>query len=166
MLERAIAQNMRLLRVVSRSGLEFTSEDRNRSCPIRRGHRSASQRAGSFFWALIAVAFAGDGFGAEVRLTWNPVDDPRASRYQVHFGQTSRAYAGSVDTTLTTAVISGLTPGQLHYFAVRACTRDGLACSEFSNEVIAAIAPDGEALPVEPCWACLPNEGGWRALLK
>jgi hypothetical protein len=146
--------------------LGFSSEDREGTCLVRRERRGASQRAGTFGWAFIAIAFAGDCLGADVRLTWNAVDDPRESRYQVHFGQTSRTYAGSVDTAQTTAVIGGLTPGQLHYFAVRACTLDGRACSEFSNEVIAAIAADGEVLPVEPCWACLPNHGGWRALLN
>ncbi len=166
MVERAVAPNTRLIRIVSGSGLGFSSEGRNSSCPIRGEHRGASRRSGSLFCAFIAIAFAGDCFGADVRLTWNPVNDPRASRFQVHFGQTSRTYAASLDTIHTTAVISGLTPGQLHYLAVRACTQNGLVCSEFSNEVIVAIAPDGDVRPVEPCWACLPNEGGWRALLK
>ncbi|SDX46365.1 hypothetical protein SAMN05421783_12811 [Thiocapsa roseopersicina] len=166
MLGRAAAPKMRLLRILLGSSLGLTREERGSPCTVRRGRRGAARRAEPFLWALIGFAFAGGCFGADVRLTWNPVNDPRASRYQVHFGQASRTYAGSVDTTETTAVIGGLTPGQLHYLAVRACTRDGLVCSEFSNEVIAAIAADGEALPVEPCWACLPNEGGWRATLN
>lgn len=166
MLERAATPETRLTTPASGSRLGSPSADRENTCLLGGERCSTSRMLESFGWACLAFAFAGDCFGADVRITWNPVDDPRVSRYQVHFGQASRAYVGSVDTTQTTAVISGLTPGQLHYLAVRACTRDGLVCSAFSNEVIAAIAPDGDVLPVEPCWACLPNQGGWRVLLK
>ncbi|UHD18333.1 fibronectin type III domain-containing protein [Thiocapsa bogorovii] len=166
MIEPTATPEARLLMSTIRHRLRSSNEDREEAWFRNHGRRFASRRFVVFGWALTAVSFAGDCFGADVRLTWNPVNDPRAARYQVHFGQTSRTYAGSLDTTQTTVVINGLTPGQLHYFAVRACTQDGRVCSEFSNEVIAAIAADGEALPVEPCWACLPNQGGWRILLK
>ncbi|WP_147430993.1 fibronectin type III domain-containing protein [Thiocapsa rosea] len=166
MLERTATPETRLITAAFGSHLGTRSADRESTGLVAGKCRATSQRIESVGWAFLAFAVSGDCFGADVRVTWNPVDDPRASRYQVHFGQASRTYVGSVDTTQTTAVISGLTPGQLHYLAVRACTADNLACSDFSNEVIAAIAPDGEVLPVEPCWACLPNGGGWRALLK
>lgn len=165
MLEHAATPKTRFLTATFGSRVGLSSGDPEGTGLVSTERRGTPPRLGCFGWAFLALAFAGDCFGADVRVTWNPVDDPRASRYQVHFGQASRTYVGSVETTETTAVISGLNPGQLHYIAVRVCTQDGLACSEFSNEVIAAIAADGEVQPVAPCWACLPNKGGWRATL-
>lgn len=166
MLERATTPEPRLITPAFGPRLESPCADRENTDLFGGERCFTSRKLGWFATAVFGFAFAGDCSSADVRITWNPVEDPRASRYQVHFGQTSRVYVGSVDTIHTTAVISGLTPGQLHYLAVRACTRDGLVCSEFSNEVIAAIGLDGEVTPVEPCWACLPSHGGWRAILK
>ena len=89
---------------------------------------------------------AGVSRAAEIRLAWDPVDDPRVAGYQVHHGPASRDYSDRLDATGPEAVVGGLEPGRRYYFAVRACAADGVTCSGFSNEVSA----EASALPPAP----------------
>jgi hypothetical protein len=143
-----------------------SSACRDGSHLVHREPHAPFQYRGFFGWVLLCLTFAGECSSAEVQLGWDPVDDPRVSRYQVHFGQASRTYTEWVDTTQSSVVIGGYAVGQAHYFAVRACTQDGLSCSTFSDEVIAYIETDGSVVPVQPCRACLPNAGGWRLIFE
>lgn len=82
---------------------------------------------------------------AEVRITWNRVNDNRVAYYEVHYGTASRTYRWKVRSTTLSALVSDLVGGSPYFFAVRACTQDGKLCSAFSREV-----SNGQGLGTSP----------------
>ena len=93
--------------------------------------------------AACLLAAPGPLAAASLELAWDPVEDARVALYQVHYGQQSASYAAKVDTTETSAVVTGLDEGGTYYFAVRACTDGATTCSEFSEEVSTIITVPG-----------------------
>lgn len=71
----------------------------------------------------------------QVTLAWDPVDDSRVARYEVHYGSASKSYQSQVQCTTPQILVTGLTSGATYFFAARACSSDGTLCSAFSNEL-------------------------------
>lgn len=80
----------------------------------------------------------------QVTLAWDPVDDSRVARYEVHYGSASKSYQSQVQSTTAQTQITGLTSGATYFFAARACSSDGTLCSAFSNElsITVPVVPD------------------------
>jgi hypothetical protein len=93
--------------------------------------------------ALLTACGGGGGGGAAVppdaaALAWTPSDDARVTGYRVYYGTQSRAYAqpwgAGIDVGRVEGfVVTGLSPGTRHYFAVTAYDADGNE-SDYSNE--------------------------------
>lgn len=75
----------------------------------------------------------------QIQLAWNPVEDSRVARYELHYGSASKSYQSQVQSTTAAVVVAGLESGSTYFFAARACTSDGSLCSAFSNEVVASV---------------------------
>jgi PKD repeat protein len=84
---------------------------------------------------------------AEVTLAWEPVEAAQPIAYELHYGRPGGPFDQVLKTTSTTLTVPDLTPGASYCFAVRACPPDESVCSEFSNEVCAAVP---EPTLVEP----------------
>lgn len=104
-------------------------------------------RFGRHFGLLtLLCAGAQSALANDIALAWDAVADTRVALYEVHYGQGSGAYVASLDSATTEATITGLTPGETYFFAVRACDQARAECSEYSNEVSSRIpAPAPEA---------------------
>ena len=59
----------------------------------------------------------------QVTLSWNAI--PGAEYYRVYYGTTPGSYGAPVRENGTTCTVTGLTPGQVYYFAVRAMVDRG-----------------------------------------
>jgi PKD repeat protein len=97
---------------------------------------------------LSALSDAANAAAGEVKLAWDLVPDSRVSLYEVHHGQQSGHYDDGItvaDSQTNTVTVVGLEGGLTYYFAVRACTEGRALCSDFSNEVSAAISPSAPA---------------------
>jgi hypothetical protein len=80
---------------------------------------------------------------AAVTLQWDA--SARATRYRLYYGLRSLDYDTVLETgAATSAVVSGLTPGAIYFFAATALNAAGE--SGFSNEV-QAIIPPGDTIP-------------------
>jgi hypothetical protein len=75
--------------------------------------------------------------GGDIRVSWNPV--PEAEKYRVFYGlSTASVTIDGGETTGTSRLISGLTPGVTYYFVVQA--GNGVGWSG-NSEIIPATAP-------------------------
>jgi hypothetical protein len=71
----------------------------------------------------------------DVTLSWDGNSEPDIAGYKVYHGTASRAYTVTRDAgNVITYKITGLTYGQMYYFAVTALDTQGLE-SDYSNEV-------------------------------
>lgn len=88
---------------------------------------------------LLIVSFP--AFAADVNLAWDAVQDARVIEYEVGRGARSLDYTlfQSAPSTMTSATVQGLANGDEWFFSVRACGPNHSQCSEWSNEVSAAI---------------------------
>ena len=85
-----------------------------------------------------------------VSLAWNPNPETNVVGYSVYYGTASGTYIGVVDVgNVTSWTVTGLTDGQLHYFAVDAYTSDG-AHSPRSAEVSGVTATSAAASLTTP----------------
>lgn len=86
-------------------------------------------------------------YAVDVNLAWDPVPDGRIAFYEVGHGPSTGEYAEFVTAPgSNAATVRGLNPGDVRYFAVRACDTALEQCSAWSNEVVAQIpfsAPTG-----------------------
>lgn len=98
-----------------------------------------------FLTTLFFLASYGTARGHEVTLAWDLNEDPTVRGYRVYYGVSSRHYDASSDVGMAaTTVVSGLTEGQVFYFAVTAYNGDGLESdlsAEISTTVQGASAP-------------------------
>jgi PKD repeat protein len=104
--------------------------------------RNISRRSSSFIGTalgLTAFAFGCEASANTVALAWDPVDDPRVSFYEIHWGTQSGQYQASQTTTATGATIDQLAVGETYYFAAKACDETGTNCSGFSEELTTTI---------------------------
>lgn len=88
---------------------------------------------------LLAMLAAVGARAAELRVTWDAVQDSRVSAYEVHYGDASGQYQSAETTTQTNHTLAGLAAGQTYYVAVKAVNADRSLASDFSNEVSATI---------------------------
>jgi hypothetical protein len=130
----------------------------NRKCMI------SSRRAQCLVSGILMVLAPVAAMSGEIHLAWDGVADPRVAGYEVHFGAKHRTYIHHISTTSPSAMIGGL-PGGTYFFAVRACTSDGIICSAFSDEVCALISRTSNSYG-QPCELALPIRSGWRATLS
>lgn len=72
---------------------------------------------------------------AGVIVGWDRIVNDTVAGYRVYYGVASGSYDTSVDTTATRKTVSGLTPDQVYYFAVKAVDADGNESPDFSTEV-------------------------------
>ena len=74
-----------------------------------------------------------------VTLQWLPSTDPNVVGYNIYYGGASETYTNKISAAdMTNAVVSGLAPGDIYYFAVTAYDDTGLE-SPFSNEASYAV---------------------------
>ncbi len=84
---------------------------------------------------LILAVLSTTVSAANVTLAWNASPDPRATGYEIFYGQASGDYTSSVNAgSNLNAAITGLTPGLTYYFAAAAYYANGDE-SVFSNEI-------------------------------
>ena len=75
---------------------------------------------------------------AQIRLAWNPVDDPSVIGYKIYYGTATRTYGTPIDAgNVATYTLNGLAPGVTYYIAVTAYNREHE--SGYSNEVSGTI---------------------------
>lgn len=76
----------------------------------------------ALFASISFPVFAVQGpTGQSVTVAWNPVTDPGTAGYILFYGTTNGSYATNINVgTNTSAVVSGLVPGQTNYFSVAA----------------------------------------------
>jgi hypothetical protein len=119
----------------------------------RRGNRGA-WFLGSLvlLWFLLPLPLTAEA--DPLSLIWDPNPEPDLAGYEVYIGTSPGTYTQTTDVgNVTTFLVSGLSPGETYYFAVRAY--DIFANkSSFSNEVsttipetVAPSAPELEAQP-------------------
>ncbi len=115
------------------------------STDIRPGALLFAQAVTLLFFALTTgVLQAATG---QVTLAWDPVDDSRVARYEVHYGSASKSYLSHVISTTPQTLITGLTSGATYFFAARACSSDATLCSAFSNELSITIPTVPDPIP-------------------
>jgi PKD repeat protein len=93
-------------------------------------------------YAIALVAATYDVYaseGADIKVAWDPVEDPRVAFYEVHWGTQSGQYPSSRQTTSTSMTIEHLAAGETYFFAAKACDEAKLFCSAFSNEISTTI---------------------------
>ena len=78
-------------------------------------------------------------WSAQVSLAWDRNVEPNIAGYKIHYGQSSNDYQYSVNVgNFTSATISGLTEGQVYYFAATAYDSVGNE-SGFSEEILYSV---------------------------
>jgi hypothetical protein len=83
----------------------------------------------------LSLLFGSSALAQSVSLAWNADTDPTVVGYNVHYGTSSTSLTKTQNAgTATTATVSGLTTGQIYYFAVSAYNAAGVN-SAYSNEV-------------------------------
>ncbi|NBC47640.1 MAG: PKD domain-containing protein [Gammaproteobacteria bacterium] len=97
----------------------------------------------TFFPPAIALAAAAwevyASEGVDIKVAWDPVEDPRVAFYEVYWGTQSRQYQSSRQTTSTNMTIEQLAAGETYFFAAKACDEAKLFCSAFSEEISTTI---------------------------
>ena len=88
---------------------------------------------------------------AQIRLAWDPNNEPDVAGYKIYYGTSSKSYSGSVDVgNVTSHTLSGLTQGQTYYVAVTAYNSSGSESgysSEVSGVATEATLPVSESPP-------------------
>jgi len=83
----------------------------------------------------LLILFGSSVVAQSVSLAWNADTDPTVVGYNVHYGTSSTSLTTTKSAgAATTYTVSGLTTGQIYYFAVTAYNAAG-ANSAYSNEV-------------------------------
>jgi len=90
-------------------------------CCIKRLHNGILSGAFTFALAISILSCPAASVTQSVTVGWNPGTDPGIAGYALYYGTTNGAYSTRIDVgTNTSAVVSGLVPGQTNYFAVSA----------------------------------------------
>lgn len=97
---------------------------------------------------LFATSFA---FAADVRLAWDPNEEPDVNRYRVYYTTnptvtTSDSYVEVTGRTTTTVTVTNLANGQTYYFAATALNTSDQE-SLFSNTVSTTIPDEPVSAP-------------------
>ncbi|MBK1619864.1 hypothetical protein CKO42_15720 [Lamprobacter modestohalophilus] len=103
-------------------------------------------RRGLVALAMLALAMLQPALGADARLTWGTINDPRSITYELHYGEAGQPPDQQVSSETSSAAVSDLTEGRSYAFAVRACVTDSPLCSTFSPQLIATVP----SLPAAP----------------
>ncbi len=94
-------------------------------------------------FGAVMVVMASAVYGATVRVSWNPNNEPDLDGYKVYYGTLSGTYAQVLDVgEVTSADVGSLGEGRTYYFAVTAYDIDGNE-SGFSNEAFILIPDSG-----------------------
>src|SRR6266853_563702 len=81
--------------------------------------RSSFPLVGAVGVALLLVA--APAYAGQVPLAWDAASGPNLAGYRLYYGTSSRTYTTSIPVSLqTNYTVTGLTAGQLYYFAVTA----------------------------------------------
>jgi len=92
----------------------------------------------NFFAAIagcVVSIFAAHAFAAQATLAWDPNTESDLAGYKIYYGTASGRYTAHLDVhTVTTSTVTGLTDGQLYFFAAPAYDAAGNE-SGYSNEV-------------------------------
>ena len=133
----------------------FVQKRRAKSSAASGQSRLSGERAVLAVCRVLTLGwFAGSAAAlnaASVNLAWNPNPESDISGYQLSYGTSSGSRPNTVNTTGTTASVSGLVDGQTYYFAVRAVNTSGQqsnSSSEISYKVPANQAPVAAAKSV------------------
>lgn len=112
------------------------------------------------FWILyfeIAVfalfcAVAADALAADVTLAWNPNPESNLAGYRLHYGTTNGSYSVHIDVqNVTRYTVTGLTAGQIYYFAATAYNTSGHESGYSSSVSYTAPAVNGAPfIPAPP----------------
>jgi hypothetical protein len=79
--------------------------------------------------------FFQSAWAADIRLAWDPNNEPDLAGYKVYYGTASRTYGPPIDVAnVTTCTLTGLDPRYTYYFAVTAYDTSNRE-SSFSDEV-------------------------------
>ena len=106
---------------------------------------------GKLFGVMIAsvFSFSATVHCASVTVAWNAVTDPGTAGYIVSYGTNSANFRTNINTgTNTSAVISGLVPGQTNYFTVAAYNSASIQGTNSSP--IAFIVPGSLGVSASP----------------
>ena len=102
-------------------------------------------------------------YASQVTLGWEPNTEPDLAGYKIYYGNSSRNYTRITDVkdkTAASCIITGLTEGQIYYFAATAYNTSVVE-SNYSAEVFCAINPATNSVPTpkNPSAACQHKAG-------
>jgi len=90
---------------------------------------------------LTIPLFIQSAWAANIKLTWDPNNEPDLAGYKVYYGTSSRTYGPPINVgNVTTYTLTNLTPGKKYFIAVTAYDASNTE-SSFSNEVVKEPAP-------------------------
>lgn len=95
--------------------------------------------------SIALLALGAEVAAKTVTVAWDPVDDQRVARYELHWGTQPGQYQSTQQVASTSTSIAGLVEGETYFFAARACDAAGTTCSDFSREFRATV---GYSAPV------------------